>query len=485
MASVSKFVKDHIPLCVCTVGIAILGYLGYRAVRWIVNKCQRTKKVDHVAQKNIINQPSSHFPKSLINRMSSLEISSDKITTGQGEYIVFHKSLSGEKKQLSPETFEQVYKILIQYSPAALMNSESEKASKGCTNRYELIKEKLKEIDPTLEVVFVPKTLYELIFIKKCIKEDLKHKEICPSLSPYSRISLKKFAGNQQEYDAYLERKAIRRKERKCWHLCYFTDAGDNEHAGVKDVVYRLNRVMVKAFDPPSEGFTHQEFSAQVEKEIEFLKAHYKKGSEETEKLRKGEKIDCISSCSTPGPTTNFGYESNRGSIKPMGVRNDADAQIIRNAIALDCSKAAQHALFLYRGADFQKDSTFCWRDKDKPYSLSYGTSLFAGCLYDGGATAFHYMRNEKNAYGVPVPFDQLHSSPFYAPLTHTVVQLFGDGEIFHARTKAWKGTDVEKIGGINMGVSGHVLEHLKSNLSKDELINRYKKYKNEAIQLK
>jgi len=191
-----------------------------------------------------------------------------------------------------------------------------------------------------------------------------------------------------------------------------------------------------------------------------------------------------ISSCSTPGPTTNFGFESTKGSIKPMGIRNETDAQII-DAIALDCSKIAQHSLFLYRGADLQKDSISCWSDKDTPYSLSYGSSLFAGCLYDGGATAFHYMRNRRNAYAIAVPFDQLNDSPFFIPTTHTVAQLFGDGETFHARTKAWKDFDMEKIGGMNIGANGHMRDHLKSNLSKEALNTQFKTYKNKAFQLK
>jgi hypothetical protein len=53
MVNVSKFIKDHTPLCVCTLGIAILGYLGYHAVRWIVNKCHKTERIDHVAYKII------------------------------------------------------------------------------------------------------------------------------------------------------------------------------------------------------------------------------------------------------------------------------------------------------------------------------------------------------------------------------------------------------------------------------------------------
>lgn len=53
MINLSKFVKEHTPLCVCTLGIAILGYLGYHAVRWIINKCQKTEKIDQVAQKSL------------------------------------------------------------------------------------------------------------------------------------------------------------------------------------------------------------------------------------------------------------------------------------------------------------------------------------------------------------------------------------------------------------------------------------------------
>jgi hypothetical protein len=482
MVNTSKFITEHVPLCVCTLGLAILGYLGYNAVHWLINKCQGTENVDQVAQKSINNQPSAVSSQSHINRVSNLEISQDKITMGQGEYIVFHKLPTGEKLPLSRETFEQVYQVLLQHSPAVL----SENAIKECANRYELIKAKLKEIDPTLEAVFIPRTLYELIFIRKCIQEDLKHKGICPDLEPWShKISLKTFKDDQIKYLEFLKDQQEQRLERKCWHLCYFTDTGNNEHAGVKDVAYRLNNAILKAFDPSNECFTHKEFSALAEKEIQFLKDHYKNGLETIEKLRKGEKVKEVISFSNPGPTTNFGFDTTRGTVKPMGIRNEIDAQIIKDAIALDCSKLAQHSFFLYRGADFEKDSTSCWSDKEKPYSLSYGSSLFAGCLYDGGASAFHYMRNGQNAYAVPVAFDQLNDSPFFVPTTHTVAQLFGVGEIFHARTKAWKDFDVENIGGMNNGVNGHVRDHLKSNLNQDELTAKFQEYKNKAVQLK
>ena len=63
MVNLSKFVRDHIPLCVCTLGIAILGYLGYHTVRWIINKCHKTEKIDQVAQKTIGSaSPQRVFP---------------------------------------------------------------------------------------------------------------------------------------------------------------------------------------------------------------------------------------------------------------------------------------------------------------------------------------------------------------------------------------------------------------------------------------
>jgi len=61
--NITDWVKNHKPLCICTFGLAIVGYMGYRAVCWIKNKCFKTEKPDRVFQntigKNPSNQPSS------------------------------------------------------------------------------------------------------------------------------------------------------------------------------------------------------------------------------------------------------------------------------------------------------------------------------------------------------------------------------------------------------------------------------------------
>lgn len=396
---------------------------------------------------------------------------SERITIGQGEYVVFHSSLDGGKREISRDMFDQVYKILNRYSPMAMINYG--KDVEEISNRYRMIQSKISEIDPSLEAVFIPRTLYELIFIRKCIKEDLKQKEICDGLSPgIHQWNLEKFKGDHIRYTEFLESIKSDRLKRKCWHLCYFADAGNDDHPGVQDVVYRLNQYIVEKLVSSNRGLKYSELSACVDKEIEFLKKYYQNPIKE------------ILHCVTPGPTTNFATESRRGSIRPMGIRNENDAEIIRKALVLDCSMDAINSVILYRGADFKQDLPFTIEDKERPYSLSYGTSLFAGCVFDGGATAFHHMRNKKNAYAILIPFDRLKNSPFYVPQSHSITQLFSDGEIFHARTKAWKNFNVQKIDGMNIGANSHIRDHLQSNLTKDVLITQFVEYKNSAVHL-
>ncbi len=408
----------------------------------------------------------------------------EKVTMGQGEYVVFHQLPDNGKKEVARETYDKAYKVLLEYAPAAIINNGADKkaAEEKCAHRYELIREKVKKIDPSLEVAFIPKALYELFFIRKSIKEDLKQKHICLLVNPSCHADPKANPDLNQICSKKIEEMKLKGK---CWHLCHFDDAGNNEDECVKELAYRLNRTIVKNLLPTSEGFTKQELAQFTENKIEFLKNHHKNGSEIAEKRNRGEQAASIASCVTPGPTTNFGFESTRGSIMPMGIRDDADAEIIRKAMALECSQEAQRSFVLYRGSDFQDDSVTALSNDSTAYSLSYGTGLFAGCVYDGGATSFYYMRKKKDAYAILVPYDQMNQSPFYIPPTNTLCQLFGDGESFHGRTKAWKLFNMAQIAGINCGRGTDPRPLVQSDLSKSEITQQFQEYKKKAIQLK
>ncbi len=475
--NIQKFTKENIALCICTLGIAILGYLGYHAVRWIVTKCQKTEKIDQIAQQTI-PLPPAEPPKSLENR----------VTVGQGEYLVFHQMPNGDKKKLTQQTFEQIYKILTQHAPLTLISSGSKE---DCANRYALIQAKIKEIDPTLEAVFIPRTLYELVFIRKCIQEDLKHKTICPHLSKKAHQTSIRYFSDEQERQAYIRGLKALRIQRKCWHICRFYDAGDNAHVRVKRIAYRLNNVMLKAFLPMKGGFTQEQLAAFTEKEIVFLQNHHENSEQLKEMIIHWKK----QSFSTQGPTINFVMEVGETSV---GIRkNETDGKIVRGAVTLECSRTAATSLFLYRGGNYNEDHPVD-SSTGMPHSLSYGSSLFAGSVYDAGASAFHHMRKwENKAYALAIPFDEVQNSPFYVPPTNTVAQLFGEGELFHGRSKTWQGFNTNNLGGVDCvnvikeaadsepGVLELKLKHLKSDLSQELLIAQYLKYSSNAIQLK
>lgn len=462
MASALRLLKDNLPLSVCAVGAALIGYAFL------------SRKVDEAAQKKM----RAH---ARLNSVDKLEISPGKITVGQGEYIVFHIMEEGEKRQVSKETFEKVYPILNYYTPMAIMARGSPSAKEECANRYRLTRNKVKEIDPTLEVVFVPRTLCDLIFIRKCVQEDLKHNSLCTySVAGTHRINLE-FFGNQEDYNSFLDKKKTKQAERKCLHLCYFQFATGSQHPDLKRIAYRLNRAMVKILSPGINGLRYDELAFYTEREIKFLQDFHTQSEEEMAKIRRGEKSLFSTGFSSDTLTYNIGCDR---VPKSLAVASDSESQIIRNSLILDCSEMALKTLFIYRGSEFEKDSPYSAEDENRPYSLSYGSSLFAGCVYDQGATAFCYMRWTENAFVIPIPFDEIQDSPFFVPHPGWQ-QNYGDGEIFHARSKAWKGSDLTKIDGITWGHNHDVRDHLQSNLTKDQLVTQFYRYKKQAIHLK
>lgn len=459
--------NNHIPLCAPVLGLASLGH----------DVCQTSKNAILPSQQT------------LTHRTNQFAIDSGKIQMGHGEYIVFHELPNNTQKAPTKDTFEQVCKIFNAYAPAAIINREPAKtAIDHCMNRYDLIRANVKKIDPTLEIAFVPRTLYELVLIRKCIREDLKNRSICPLANTrIQRESLEEH--NPEERRKFLEEESATRKKNKCWHLCFFEDKPTNEDFAVEEIAHRLNQVLVKTFAPKAQGFTYQECARFTENEISFLNYYYKT----TEIMKaKGQGIWIF-----PAVLYNSGltahFSARQENNVSMTVRTTEDAQIIREALALDCCRAAQNHFFIYRGANFQNDHPLIELDNDAQStkvaakSISYGASLFAGCAHDVTANPLHFMRDSTDAYIVPVPFDQLHSSPFYIPTTNAIAQLFSSGEFFHARSKIWKGVDIQKTKGIRTSAQkkkeGEKL--LKSNFTQEEFVERFLQYKNSTIHLR
>lgn len=446
------------------------------------------------------------------------------IKKGYGEYVVF---LSNRKK-LSVSTFEKVYSVLTRHSPSHIMHSNSrisQKIKEEYAARYELISKTIKLIDQDLEVAFIPRTLYELVLIRKCIKEDLKRGEICKFLNPqkHSQAHIERrtnrlkteIEDKQKEITAleqdllkldpqntrkkgFLEQDIQTLQEEKlecehnykryldkpkspdptCWHrICSKTPEllPDTLDGNVLNIAYRLNKAILKtslSFDMP---FTYETLAKLTDNEITFLKDCHTKG-------QKG--INTSFNSQFPGPTTAFSFDTVRGSTNPMGLRDEKDSMPIRIAIALECSQLAHTSLFFYRGADYEKDVPYLRTNPKTPFSLSFGASLFSGVMFDQKATAFAPMRNGSDGFAIPVPIEEIPTSPFYYPISDTMYQIYGIGEIFHGRSKAWKGISLQHgMQGVAPGPC-ITLDHLRSDLSEDDFNRAFDQYKKEAILL-
>lgn len=434
----------------------------------------------------------------------------DPITMGYGEYAVYHKDVDSAKP-VSEETFYKVYELFLKYLPH--LSKEGLEQSIKTADRYELLRTKVKEIDPALEVSFIPRTLYELIYIRKCIEEAFEYKKMCPQMRlNTSRVAQLEMKKNENEDLSFLERsiKTLEEEvektfkdekvEEKCWHLCYFDDnfPGDNQDQNVKKTAFRLNNVLFENLPQSGRPLNFAEISSLAQDQISYLSSIH--GNEELCKMAR-HKLDW--SQDDIGVAGSFAIEKetagrHSSQVFPMGLKKKTAAKkMLRKAIAIECSKVAERSLLLCRGSFYgysedkpiiEKYAPFGGKNTF-PLSLSFGVTLFAGSNFDGGATAFSYMRRNIESYMIPVPFDQVENGPFYVPLAHTVSQLSSKGEWFHGRSKCWKQENPETdVYGYSTGSHKKYKDwpdSVKCDKTQEEFYRDYYKIMDQAIALK
>jgi hypothetical protein len=410
---------------------------------------------------NPIDTPIDNGPHLLINLVDKqISIPNGTITTGYGEYYVF--DLTGSK--ISKETYKKIYQIFDRYSLASIVNSASsnENIFDIADNRFHIMRDKVKSVNQNLEIGFIPRVLYELIFIRQCIQEDIRAGSRCDYAYKGAQRAINKHPAAAEKIKSIIA-------ARKCWHMKSFTDENDNQDECIRHYSYRLNNAIVKRLKPKPDGFTFLELQQKAVKEISYLENYYKTCTTTYKQFFNDEKGESL--------TLNLSPQANCF----MGIRNQSDAQIILNALAVECSEVAKLSFLLYRGAS-GNDSIINIRDETESYRLSYGTGLYAGCVYDSTATAFYYMlKEEAKAFVIPVPFEMLNSSVFYIPPTNAMTQLLGTGEHFHAVTKKWKGA----IYWLDCSSARKDPKAVESDLEKNEFSQMFETFSREAIQLK
>lgn len=403
-----------------------------------------------------------------INNIKTTIKNDDLIESGYGEYIIY-RTHEGRIEEVDETIYQQSYSLF--------RKIRSEGGS---------IQSELNKIDRNLKAIFIPRTLYELFFIKACVKEDLKLGEIC------DKVSLFKMLSSKRENIQKLAKEDLQLLP-NCCHSGYFKNFGDDENSDIKKTSFMMNNLILKKIDlSKPENLTFKKINELADKILLYIHHCHKNSDSERSK-----KIEKIARRSDGGVTSRLYCEIDTADVKPVGIANDRMAQIIRNTIALECSERAKNHYILYRGSIAKNDCPVS--TSGTPYSLSYGTSLFAGIMYDTGASAFAFMRGKdqnnsihpaNDAFAILIPRSTYKNSPFVVPTTHPLCQLQGTGEEFHARTKAWLKDlpDDASIGcsTSSMGKISDLPMHYKIDITKDEFLKSFDSYmKNNSVSLK
>ncbi len=405
----------------------------------------------------------SLLPMAIYDHATELVVNSGPITMGYGEYVVFYNSNHDyPEKEIEQETFNKIHEIFNAYSPSIGTCEEEE-----LEDRYANIKKHVQKIDDALEIAFIPRTLYELFLVRKCMKEDFSRKKHCPKIG--RSLMGHKFSG---EHDFFsVEEVQNEKHHRKCWHIGYFLDSENrsyNNNKHVQEIAYRLNKNIVKNLGVTEAGYSLKKLLQHTKDKIVFLKEARIKYQQLESKLIPSQIRDLVT---------------------VQGFLDKKYARVIKNTVALECSQKAQNALLFYRGSRLAVDHVAAKKSKYDAHCLSYGTGLFAGSMYDGGergATVMHYMSIKNNtAHVMVVPYKERSASPFYCPHQNAIVQFYGAEEFFHARSKVWGGCNaLKRISGIipQTKVLPEQWVHLQSKQKKSELVREFEKYKKNAF---
>lgn len=394
------------------------------------------------------------------------------INSGYGDYVIYKKGSNGNSL-IKKADFQKAYDIFCKYSPENIAKS----FQKVSDSRFKLIDQAIKQLDSDFEIVFIPRTLYELILIRKGIEEDEMQKSSCPIASK-----------NRLYFSLNQARQKSIQKMRNCWHLFEYEMPEDGESdithiqkvtKRVKKIAFRLNNEIVQILNSSSDEHSLKKINSILENQINFFQEFYQKSP-----AKKWE-FSGVNS----GPSLNFGgfgqekSIGNRVEIMSLCINNEKEANILRKIVQLECSEQAKEAFFLYRGARFDLDSPTTSLT-DTYQTLSYGTGLFSGGIFDVGATPFFYMKKTYNdAFITIIPYDKYISSPFLIESTNPICQLHSFGETFHARSKLpdLKTKQVKVIGILKTDN----LDYLDSHLSIGELTSNFRLFHNRSFIIK
>lgn len=422
------------------------------------------------------------------------------IKNGYGEYLVYRKDQQGNKAAITEKEYESIFEVI-------------ETARKEVpADRHAYLEAKIQEkLGKEVRISFIPRNLYELIFLHECLQEDIEQGQCSNARELGITMGLQRPLKEEggKLYGAKIpslqEGKEIidRGIKQGFWQLCIFDDQdhedgfkkineNDYRMAHLVKVAAKLNEVALGKLKGQAEGYTYSDIAQSQKNEVAFFRSLTEKNSENHAKAN----IRVFTIASLALRFRNEQHPINGHDLYPLGIRNERDEEILNKATQLECSAESVNHLVLYRGAKFDSDelmrkkSNYSAQSPVLPNTLSYGTSLYGGALYDGGATAAFYMRKnhvDAQAFLVPLKEQLAGTTPFHAYIVNPLISLAAHGEVFHARSKLWKMPEEAKVLGF-VGIAEYkynaIKACVKTEKTQEEISKSFAEYKNKAYLL-
>lgn len=388
------------------------------------------------------------FPSAMT--VDQLEVPNGIVKQSYGEYITFRLSSDGNLAHLSRAEYQKIYSIFRNYSLVAMAKKESVNEYKPLNfSRYYLIKNNIKINFPDIKVVFIPRTLYDLIFIQKMLEEYIKEKSLAESNNSFcSEILICNEILNSR------------------WMRSAFLYPGSKIDK-IEHFAYTINHIVSEQIFRSPKGLTYQQISGSLEKTVKFIR-------EFGNKFWRNE-ISFL-------PAGNFANPAHC----QVTARIDSDSaeKLIENCLKLECSIKAHNAFLLYRGGNINKDNI--QQVNGTPHSLSYSPSLFAGSMFYLGANSFNYSRRPNNdCYVLIVPASKINSSPFFIHDSDPITELLFQMHHFHPRSKLYNHELLYGSTGMGFLNAKEDIQYLISNDSRELLSKKFHSYMKKAIIVK
>lgn len=386
--------------------------------------------------------------------------------------LVIGKRVHGDFAPLEDsdqELFKSAHKILTTYQwPMCLAHihefSQQEQELLFSSQPYaeeKFIRNKLQELDSSLDLIFVPTTLYELfcyvIFFKASNEA---------SYSSLSGTSKTVFDATQAirdkfllgEFDELYYQSIARKPVVEERRLSFAFYAAFNELSAVSDFAFIAHQQLASFLINHVAGCAQPATSGKLSKKIEQQRAslaqeiitelvsvsasdyNFQKLKKELDRTKKLKRDGMVAKA------LELEYKARKHNRMLLWRGTEGVSQCIKALAPASKLKSLSKQLLdsALRAQSLQGFVTLIRAQAEKafqPFSLSYGNSLFAAFLYDCGACSYYYAYSSKFGYALELKKGsyikhQCHDTLLVSPLG-TIVSLFAGGALFHSRSKA------------------------------------------------